>query len=153
MPINEKDRPLGAKDLPEKLGPGKIEGLPTNKTLVVTKLTESPGETPELRKCVSIGEVFAAYQPSINVPITDAEGGVAEAEIKFQSMDDFGNDEAIISKVKELQRLRDLLALDHDLLDAVSSNEVLKKDLSEPVKRQRLVESLRHYLEELEKMG
>lgn len=151
-PINDKNRSLGASDVPDKLGPSKIEGLPTNKTLVVTKLTEAPEEGVKLQEIRSMPEVFATYQPSIGVPVTGVEGEVTEANIRFEQMADFGNDESMINQVPELRQLRDLLAFDQDLLDEVSRNESLRKDLADPAKRQKLVESLKHYLEELNKM-
>lgn len=152
MPINEKDRRLGATDVPDKLGPPKIEGLPTNKTLVVTKLTEAPEETPEMRHIRSLKEVFDEYKPSIGVAVTGVEGDVSEARIRFADMDAFGNDEAMIQQVQALRELRDQLSFDQDLLDEVSRNENLRKELADPVRRQKLIESLKHYLEELNKL-
>ena len=157
MPPSEKDRRIGASDVPEDLGPPTIEGLPTNKALVITKLTEeAPAEGEdgyaELNKATSLQKVFETYQPSLGVTVQGVGGESSEGRVRFQKVEDFGDDDVLFGQLPELQKMRELLALNQDLLDEVSGNEALRKELSDPAKRQRLVDSLKHYLEQLNKL-
>jgi Type VI secretion system, VipA, VC_A0107 or Hcp2 len=157
MPPSDKDRAIGAVEQPEDFGPSIIEGLPTNKTLIITKLTESaPGEGEEgyaeVQKVGSLQKVFDTYQPSLGVNIEGVGGESTEGRVRFRKVDDFGNDEALFSQLPELQQMREALALNQDLLDEVTGNEALRKELADPAKRQRLVDTLKHYLEQLNKM-
>lgn len=163
MPPSDKDRRLGAADVPEDLGPPNIEGLPTNKPIVITKLTEhAPAETDgdgnlneryaELRKVTSLQKVFEAYEPSLGVTVEGVGGELAEGVVRFRKVEDFGDDDVLFSQLPDLQKMRDALALDQDLLDEVSGNESLRRELADPAKRQRLVDTLKHYLEQLENL-
>jgi hypothetical protein len=86
MPQNKPH--IGGEEVKQDSGAIPIEGLPSNKTLYVSKLNNEEGDvTPQ--KCKNLKEVFKTFNPAQEVSITNREGGEETVELKFSAMEDF----------------------------------------------------------------
>jgi len=86
MPQNKPH--IGGEEVKQDSGAIPLEGLPTNKTLYVTKLNNDDSDvTPQ--KCKNLKEVFSKFNPGQEVSITNRDGSEETIELKFKGMEDF----------------------------------------------------------------
>ncbi len=143
MPQNKPH--VGAEEIKQDSGAIPIEGLPTNKTLFVTKLNNEEGEVTPI-KCRSLKEVFDTFQPSQEATIAKPDGTEETVNLRFTKMDDFSA-QSIMAQSKTLTEAN----MDKDILDdlakQLNKNMALKKLISDPAKKKLFLELIEKNLE------
>jgi predicted component of type VI protein secretion system len=136
---------VGAEEIKQDSGAIPIEGLPTNKTLFVTKLSNEDSEVTPV-KCRNLKEVFEQFKPEQEVAINRPDETEETINLKFTKMEDFsaGN---IMAQSKTLTQT----SMDRDILDDLSKqlnkNTALRKLLADPVKKKLFLELIEKNLE------
>jgi predicted component of type VI protein secretion system len=143
MPQNKPH--VGAEEIKQDSGAIPIEGLPTNKTLFVTKLNNEEGEVTPVR-CRNLKEVFEQFKPTQEVALSRPDGTEETIDLKFTKMDDYSAS-SIMSQSKSLTEAN----VDKDVLDdlakQLNKNTTLKKLLAEPAKKKLFLELIEKNLE------
>ncbi len=141
-----KNRPhIGGEEVKQDSGAIPIDGLPSNKTLYVTKLNNEDSDvTPQ--KCKNLKEVFANFNPGQEVSITNRDGSEETVELKFSSMEDFSPKNVMAQSETLTQASNDKEILD-DLAKQLNKNSALKKLLADPAKKKLFLELMEKNLE------
>jgi len=143
MPQNKPH--VGAEEIKQDSGAIPIEGLPTNKTLFVTKLSNEEGEVTPV-KCRNLKEVFEHFKPEQEVAINRPDGTEETINLKFTKMEDFAAG-SVMAQSKTLTEAN----MDRDVLDDLSKqlnkNSALKKLLADPAKKKLFLELIEKNLE------
>jgi type VI secretion system ImpB/VipA family protein len=143
MPENKPH--VGAEEIKQDSGAIPIEGLPSNKTLFVTKLNNQEGDATPI-KASSLKEVFEKFQPEQEVNITKQDGSEESINLQFRKMEDFNPNNIMAQS----QTLTDL-AMDREILDdlakQLNKNAALKKLMADPAKKKLFLELLEKNLE------
>jgi len=143
MPQNKPH--VGAEEIKQDSGAIPLEGLPTHKTLFVTKLSNEDTEVTPV-KCRNLKEVFEQFKPEQEVSLTKPDGTDETINLRFTKMEDFapGN---IMAQSKTLTQAN----MDRDILDDLSKqlgkNMALKKLLADPAKKKLFLELIEKNLE------
>jgi len=143
MPENKPH--VGAEEIKQDSGAIPIEGLPSNKTLFVTKLNNQEGEATPI-KATSLKEVFEKFQPDQEVSITKPDGAEESVTLKFRKMDDFNSKNILAQSQTLTEADMDREILD-DLAKQLNKNAALKKLLADPAKKKLLLELLEKNIE------
>jgi type VI secretion system ImpB/VipA family protein len=143
MPQNKPH--VGAEEIKQDSGAIPLEGLPTNKTLYVTKLNNEDTEVTPV-KCRNLKEVFEQFKPGQEVAIAKPDGVDETINLNFTKMDDFAP-ASIMTQSKTLTQA----SMDRDILDDLSKqlnkNSALRKLLADPAKKKLFLELLEKNLE------
>jgi predicted component of type VI protein secretion system len=143
MPQNKPH--VGAEEIKQDSGAIPLEGLPTNKTLFVTKLNNEEGEVTPI-KCRNLKEVFEQFKPQQEVAINKPDGAEETINLGFSKMEDFAAS-SIMAQSKTLTQAN----MDRDVLDDLSKqlnkNAALKKLLADPAKKKLFLELIEKNLE------
>jgi len=126
MPQNKPH--VGAEEIKQDSGAIPLEGLPTNKTLFVTKLNNEEGEVTPI-KCRNLKEVFEQFKPQQEVAINKPDGAEETINLGFSKMEDFAAS-SIMAQSKQLNK-----------------NAALKKLLADPAKKKLFLELIEKNLE------
>ncbi len=127
--------------------------IPQNRTLLVEKLTDSAPMKPEFVEGLkSVKDVFAHFQPELNVDFQDKEGGSVKEKLKFDGLEDFG-EKGITKQSEFLTGLKSEKDQYLAMLQQFKMNKLLKSALSDPEKKQALVEMLNGLVDELNEAG
>ncbi|NLI15104.1 MAG: hypothetical protein GX409_02335 [candidate division Zixibacteria bacterium] len=143
MPENKPH--VGAEEIKQDSGAIPIEGLPSNKTLFVTKLNNQESDATPI-KAGSLKEVFEKFQPEQEVTITKQDGAEETINLKFRKMDDFNPNNIIAQSQTLTEASMDREILD-DLAKQLNKNAALKKLLADPAKKKLFLELLEKNLE------
>lgn len=143
MPENKPH--VGAEEIKQDSGAIPIEGLPSNKTLFVTKLNNQEGDVTPI-KATSLKEVFEKFQPEQEVSIAKQDGSEETINLQFRKMDDF-NANNIMAQSQTLTEA----GMDREILDDLSKqlnkNAALKKLMADPAKKKLFLELIEKNLE------
>jgi hypothetical protein len=143
MPQNKPH--VGAEEIKQDSGAIPIEGLPTNKTLYVSKLNNEGGEvTP--KKCKNLKDVFETFKPEQEVGITTRDGSEETVGLQFTKMDDFNAKNIMAQSTTLTEANMDKDVLD-DLAKQLNKNTALKKLLADPKKKKIFLELIEKNLE------
>ncbi len=143
MPENKPH--VGAEEIKQDSGAIPIEGLPSNKTLFVTKLNNQEAD-PTPIKATSLKEVFEKFQPEQEVTITKQDGSEESINLKFRKMDDFNPNNIMAQSQTLTESAMDREILD-DLAKQLNKNAALKKLMADPAKKKLFLELLEKNLE------
>lgn len=126
-----------------------IAEIPQNRTLLVEQLTKDEPVAPEVViGLTSIDEVFAHFQPEIDIEFADAEGAPVEENFRFHNVGDFS-----VKKMTEQSPFLSGLNAEKQFADrmekSLRSNKVLQRVLENPVTRKAFVNTLSIMLGEL----
>lgn len=127
-----------------------IANIPENRTLLVESLTAEEPVNPEaVGGLTSIEEVFAAFQPNIDVEFESAEGEPVKENFRFTNTADFS-----VKKLTENSRFLNSLFLQkgfyESLVKQLRTNKVLQRALENPESRQAVIEALTQLRNELQ---
>jgi type VI secretion system ImpB/VipA family protein len=143
MPENKPH--IGGEEIKQDSGAIPIEGLPSNKTLFVTKLNNQEGDVTPI-KATSLKEVFEKFQPDQEVSITKQDGGEESINLQFRKMDDF-NPKNIMAQSQTLTEA----SMDREILDdlgkQLNKNAALKKLMADSAKKKLFLELIEKNLE------
>jgi type VI secretion system ImpB/VipA family protein len=143
MPENKPH--IGGEEIKQDSGAIPIEGLPSNKTLFVTKLNNQEGDVTPI-KATSLKEVFEKFQPDQEVSITKQDGAEESINLQFRKMDDFSPKNIMAQSQTLTEAGMDREILD-DLAKQLNKNAALKKLMADPAKKKLFLELIEKNLE------
>ncbi len=126
-----------------------IADIPSNRTLLVQKLTEDDPTAPEaVYGLKTVDEVFQKFQPKVNVELETASGETRKETLAFEKLSDFNADQ-IIRQSPFLNALELRQEQYTKMARQLSSNKVLQKALSDESTRVAVLQAIEEALKEL----
>ena len=127
-----------------------IAEIPSNRTLLVQKLTEEAPLQPEtVYGLETLEDVFERFQPSVELEFQDQEGNEIPEKLNFKGLSDFS-----AKKLKENSPFLSQLNIEREqylkISRLLSSNKALLKSLSDEEARAEMIQVLEASLLELE---
>ena len=127
-----------------------IAEIPSNRTLLVQKLTEEAPLQPEtIYGLETLEDVFERFQPSVELEFQDQEGNEIPEKLDFKGLSDFS-----AKKLKENSPFLSQLNIAREqylkISRLLSSNKALLKSLSDEEARAEMIQVLEASLVELE---
>lgn len=127
-----------------------IAEIPSNRTLLVQKLTEEAPLQPEtIYGLETLEDVFERFQPSVELEFQDQEGNEIPEKLNFKGLSDFS-----AKKLKENSPFLSQLNIEREqylkISRLLSSNKALLKSLSDEEARAEMIQVLEASLVELE---
>lgn len=127
-----------------------IAEIPSNRTLLVQKLTEEAPLQPEtIYGLETLEDVFERFQPSVDLEFQDQEGNEIPEKLDFKGLSDFS-----AKKLKENSPFLSQLNIEREqylkISRLLSSNKALLKSLSDEEARAEMIQVLEASLVELE---
>jgi hypothetical protein len=126
-----------------------IADIPSNRTLLVQKLTEDDPASPEaVYGLKTIDEVFQKFQPKVNVELETASGETKKETLAFNKLSDFNADQLIRQSpfLNELELRQEQYT---KMARQLSSNKVLQKALGDEATRLAVIQAIEQALQEL----
>ncbi|SHK03565.1 hypothetical protein [Pseudozobellia thermophila] len=123
--------------------------IPQNRTLIAGKLTPNAPVKPEaVEGLKTIEDAFEHFEPKLNIPFEDKNGGVFNEELAFTNLGDFGKKGITNNSVflKELEIESDQYK---KIIKQLKTNKILKAALEDPEAKQSLVETIDALIEEI----
>ena len=119
-----------------------IADIPSNRTLLVQKLTDEAPVSPEtVYGLQTVEDVFEHFSPSVNVEMQDDNGEDVLETMRFKNLGDFNAD-----KLKENSAFLSKLDVEKEqnikIARQLSSNKALLKALANPETRQAILDLL-----------
>jgi hypothetical protein len=127
-----------------------IADIPENRTLLVEKLTADDPVNPEaVDKLNTIEDVFAHFNPNVNVEFEDESGQTVKENFKFANVGDFGvkNMTGQSQFLRSLNQQKDFY---ESLVKQLRTNKVLQKALEDPVSKNAFIQALTELRKELD---
>ena len=127
-----------------------IAEIPSNRTLLVQKLTdEAPLQPETIYGLETLEDVFERFQPSVELEFQDQEGNEIPEKLDFKGLSDFS-----AKKLKENSPFLSQLNIEREqylkISRLLSSNKALLKSLSDEEARAEMIQVLEASLLELE---
>lgn len=127
-----------------------IAEIPSNRTLLVQKLTEEAPLQPETTYGLeTLEDVFERFQPSVELEFQDQEGNEIPEKLDFKGLSDFS-----AKKLKENSPFLSQLNIEREqylkISRLLSSNKALLKSLSDEEARAEMIQVLEASFLELE---
>lgn len=127
-----------------------ISDIPSNRTLLVQKLTNEPPVTPEMvYDLKTVEDVFEKFAPKVDLEFQDENGADVKEEMSFKNLGDFG-----AKSIKENSDFLNMLNIEKEqnikISRQLSSNRALKKALETPETKAAIIELLEASLKEIE---
>ena len=127
-----------------------IAEIPSNRTLLVQKLTEEAPLQPETTYGLeTLEDVFERFHPSVELEFQDQEGNEIPEKLNFKGLSDFS-----AKKLKENSPFLSQLNIEREqylkISRLLSSNKALLKSLSDEEARAEMIQVLEASLLELE---
>lgn len=128
-----------------------ISDIPSNRTLLVQKLTNEPPVSPNaVYNLNTVEDVFDHFKPKVNLEFQDSEGNDVKESMEFKNLGDFGA-KAIKEKSDFLNRLDVETQQFNKISRQLSSNKALRKALQDPETRDSIIKKLEEAIEEINK--
>ena len=126
-----------------------IADIPSNRTLLVQKLTDEAPVSPEtVYGLQTVEDVFEHFSPSVNVEMQDDNGEDVLETMRFKNLGDFNAD-----KLKENSDFLSKLDVEKEqnikIARQLSSNKALLKALANPETGQDILDLLQSSLDEV----
>ncbi|NVK64742.1 MAG: type VI secretion system contractile sheath small subunit [Flavobacteriales bacterium] len=119
-----------------------ISNIPSNRTLLIQKLTSEAPVTPEaVYKLETVEQVFEKFQPKIEATFQDENGSDVKETVNFKNLGDF-NPKAIQENSQFLNKLNIEKEQYTKIVRQLTSNRALKKALDNPDTRAAMIEVL-----------
>ncbi|MBM6845080.1 hypothetical protein [Phocaeicola plebeius] len=126
-----------------------IAEIPSNRTLIVQKLTDEDPSAPE---CVyglqTVEDVFQRFEPTVELEHTDAEGQEVKETMTFRNLGDFG-----ANKIKENSEFLSELDIEREqsikIARQLTSNRALQKVIENPETRNALADVIESTIQEI----
>ncbi len=140
---------IGGNEVKPHVGEA-ISDIPSNRTLLIQKLTNEAPVTPEATYDLkNVGEVFEKFKPKVELEFQDEGGADIKEEISFKNLGDFGA-KAIKSNSDFLSKLNIEKEQNIKISRQLTSNRALKKALETPETKNAMIELLESALKEIE---
>ena len=126
-----------------------IAEIPSNRTLLVQKLTDEAALQPEMVYGLeTLEDIFERFQPSVELEFQDQEGNDVPEKLDFKGLGDFS-----AKKLKENSPFLSQLNIEREQYLKISrlltSNKALLKSLNDAEARAEMIHVLEAALEEL----
>ena len=126
-----------------------IAEIPSNRTLIVQKLTDEAPATPEsVYGLETIEDVFQRFEPTVELNHVDAEGKEVKEIMAFKNLGDFD-----VKKIKEKSDFLSKLDIEKEqgikIARQLSSNRALQKALEDPTVKNAIMEVIESSIEEV----
>jgi hypothetical protein len=129
-----------------------IAAIPENRTLLVEKLTAEEPINPEVvTGLTSIEEVFAHYQPQIDMSFQNEDGQAVNEHFHFAHVGDFAV-KNLTAQSPFLKKTSTEKEFYETLIKQLRSNKILQRALENPELKQAFIDSLLSIVSELELM-
>ena len=126
-----------------------IGNIPENRTLLVEKLTAEEPIIPEaIGGLTSIEEVFAAFNPNIDIEFETAEGEPMRENFSFQNTGDF-NVKNLTNQSPFLKKLEIQREFYTKLVKQLRTNKILQRALENEDTKNAFIEALTQLKNEL----
>lgn len=134
---------------PDPVGEGFVEISP-NKTLFIKKLTQEDPIRPEIvENLQTVQDVFAHFNPNVDVELDKEDGSTTEENFKFGGLGDF-DAKNLTSQSNFLKNL----SVENDaylkILKQLKSNKSLKNVIENPDTKSAFINALKALASELE---
>ncbi|PKH52839.1 hypothetical protein CXF68_20000 [Tenacibaculum sp. Bg11-29] len=140
---------IGGNEVKKDAGEA-IADIPSNKTLLIQKLTNEAPVTPEaVYGLQTVEEVFEEFAPNVEVEFQDEQGTDVKEKISFKNLGDFGS-KSIKKNSAFLNRLDIEKEQNTKIIRQLTSNKGLKKALENPETRAAIAQVLQDSLSEIE---
>lgn len=127
-----------------------ISNIPSNRTLLIQKLTNEAPVTPEASfDLKTVEEVFEKFNPKVELVFQDENGADVKEVISFKNLGDFGA-KSIKENSDFLNRLNIEKEQNIKISRQLTSNRALKKALESPETKNAIIELLETSLKEVE---
>ncbi|MBP5458163.1 MAG: hypothetical protein J6Y37_16875 [Paludibacteraceae bacterium] len=132
---------IGGNEVKQTSSEG-IANIPQNRTLFVGLLTADEPVSPEaVANLKTVEDVYAKFQPNVDVEFENAEGQTVKENFRFQNTADFQ-----VKRMTENSPFLGQLSVQKDfyekLVKLLRTNKVLQKALENPDSRQAMVDAL-----------
>ncbi len=129
-----------------------IADIPSNRTLLVQKLTDEAPVTPEaVYGLQTVEDVFEKFSPTVELEHVDEEGNDIKETMKFSNLGDFG-----AKKIKENSEFLSKLDVEKEqnikISRQLASNRALLKALQDPETRSAIIEALEDSIKEIQEV-
>ena len=126
-----------------------IADIPSNRTLLVQKLTDEAPVSPEtVYGLQTVEDVFEHFSPSVQVEMQDDNGEDVTETMRFKNLGDFDS-----KKLKENSAFLSKLDVEKEqnikIARQLSANKALLKALANPETRQAVIDLLQASLDEI----
>ncbi|CAM1370677.1 conserved hypothetical protein [Tenacibaculum litoreum] len=127
-----------------------IANIPSNKTLLIQKLTDEAPATPEaIYGLDTIEAVFEKFSPSVKLEHTDENGADVKESLNFNNLSDFN-----VENIKANSSFLNKLDIEKDqylrISRQLSSNRALMKALSNPETKDTFIKILEESIKEID---
>lgn len=127
-----------------------ISDIPSNRTLLIQKLTSEAPVTPEaVYDLKNVEDVFEKFNPTVKLEFQDEKGADIKEEMSFKNLGDFG-----AKSIKENSDFLNKLNIEKEqnikISRQLASNRALKKALETPETKNAIIELLEASLKEIE---
>lgn len=124
--------------------------LPDNRSLVVEQLTaEEPVQPETVYKLTTIEDVFAHFQPNVDIAFESEEGQPIHENLRFANVGDFN-----VKNMTQQSAFLGKLAQEKDfyegMIKQLRSNKVLQRALADPDTKAAFIAALGSIKQELE---
>lgn len=128
-----------------------ISDIPSNRTLLVQKLTNEPSVSPEaVYDLKTVDDVFEHFSPKVNLEFQDSEGNDIKESMDFKNLGEFG-----AMAIRERSNFLNKLDVEAQQFNKISrqlaSNRALKKALEDPETRDAMISKLEQAVLEINK--
>lgn len=126
-----------------------IADIPSNRTLLVQKLTDEAPVTPEaVYGLQTVEDVFERFEPTLQFEHKDESGSEVKETMTFRNLGDFD-----VKKLKESSEFLSKLDVEKEqnikIARQLSSNRALLKALENPETRDAIIESIEESIREI----
>ncbi len=127
-----------------------IADIPSNRTLLVQKLTDEAPVAPDaVYGLQNVEEVFEHFKPTVELEYQDEKGSDVVEKMVFKNLGDFS-----AKKMKENSEFLGKVNIDKEqnlkIARQLSSNRALLKALNTPEVREAMIQMLEESIEEIE---
>ena len=126
-----------------------VQEIPSNKSLLIQKLTDLPPLLPDVVKGLQNTEaVFKHFKPSVNVVFDNLDKGMVKETIRFTDMLDF-EVEKIVSRSDFLTELELKKRIYFDIVNKLQNNSELKELLKNKDSKTALLKKIQDLKKEI----
>ena len=126
-----------------------VQEVPSNKSLLIQKLTDLPPLLPDVVKGLQNTEaVFKHFKPSVNVVFDNLDKGMVKETIRFTDMLDF-EVEKIVSRSDFLTELELKKRIYFDIVNKLQNNSELKELLKNKDSKTALLKKIQDLKKEI----
>ncbi len=126
-----------------------VTQIPSNKTLLVQKLTSQPEKPAPVKGLKTVGEVFDYFKPAVSVEFENEEGTPVEEKLEFRNVGDFTR-KGLTAQSGFLQHLKQQHDNYLNISRRLKTNKIFQSALKNPEAKKAYLETLKALIDEIE---